>query len=86
MRQSRREQRRAEADARLLAECARPLCPVVAAIKPAPVAHELRVTLEIDGERRVFRASYIDGMGWIGDSGNLITMAIRVIMRHAPIR
>jgi epoxyqueuosine reductase QueG len=82
-RQANRLARKAEADARLLADAAslaaNPL-PVSPASKPA---HRLRVTVEIDGEIRTFRAAYIAGMGWIGDSGNTITKAVRLVMSHA---
>ena len=82
-RQAKRLARIAEADAQLLAhaeELARNPPPHPPAAKPA---HSLRVTVEIDGERRVFAAHYIAGMGWIGHSGNTITKAIRLVMARA---
>lgn len=81
-RQANRLARIAEGEARLLAhaaEVAKNPPPIPPASKPA---HSLRVTVEIDGESRVFSAHYIVGMGWIGDSGNTITKAIRLVMKH----
>jgi len=46
----------------------------------------MRVTVEIDGEKRVSAASHIDGFGWIGDLGNTITKAIRLVMKHTPTK
>jgi hypothetical protein len=46
-------------------------------------AHKLRVTVDIDGESRTFTATYIDGFGWVGHSGNTITKAIRLVMANA---
>lgn len=82
-RQANRMARLAAAEARLLAHADE----VAKNPPPAPVARapafSLRVTVEIDGARRVFSASLIEGMGWVGDSGNTITKAIRLVMQRA---
>ena len=70
----------AEAEARLLAHAAEVAANPPPAPPVRPPRHRLRVTLEIDGERRVFSAACIDGFGWCGDSGNTITKAIRLVM------
>ncbi len=75
--------RKTESDARLIAhaeELAANPTPLPATTKPA---HKLRVTVEIDGESRTFAAAYIDGLGWVGHSGNTITKAVRLVMANA---
>lgn len=82
-RQASRLARIAESEARLLADTEE-LAKNPPALPPASKpAHCLRVTVEIDGCKRVFTAHYIAGMGWIGDSGNTITKSVRLVMRHA---
>jgi hypothetical protein len=81
---ARREQRRAEKiaaqEAAALAQPP-PVAPVPVVRKRGPV---VRVTLEADGARRVFRCAYVEGYGWQGDSGNTICTAVRLVLRHAP--
>lgn len=84
-RQANRLARIAAADARLLAHAAE-----LAANPPQPPpaskpTHALRVTVEIDGERRVFTAHYIAGLGWVGHSGNTITKAVRLVMSQVKV-
>lgn len=82
-RQANRLARIAEAEARQLAHAAELAANPLPAPAPTKPAHSLRVTVEIDGERRVFTSHYIAGIGWIGHSGNTITKAIRLVLRHA---
>jgi hypothetical protein len=65
----------ARSEAALLAEAADP-SPVPPAVRPD---HILEVRLRIDDCERTFRAVCLRGE-WIGDSGNLITTAIRLVM------
>ncbi len=76
-----RAQRAAEAEAAIVAELGEG---VSAAQIPAPKPqHVLEMRIRMDGEERTFRAAYVAGE-WIGDSGNLMTRAIRVLMRYGP--
>lgn len=74
---------KAESDALMIAHAEQ----LAANPAPFPVAsrpaHKLRVTVDIDGQSRTFSASFIEGVGWIGDSGNTITKAIRLVMANA---
>lgn len=79
-RRLRRADRAAQADESLAAE-AREL--PVATPTPAKPQHVLEVRIRMDGEERTFRAAYVAGE-WIGDSGNLMARAIRVLMRYGP--
>jgi|GEM_PF-4115046 len=44
----------------------------------------LKVTIEVAGQKRVWRSRHEEGYGW-SVSGNLICKAIRTIMRFGPM-
>jgi len=75
--------RKAESDARLIAHAEA----IAANPSPFPAksgrSHKLRVAIDIDGESRTFSAAYVEGFGWIGHSGNVITKALRLVMANA---
>lgn len=80
--ETRLAKRRAVVD-RVIAEHERLLANPIREPRPAK-SITLKMTLEIDGQKRVWRSRHCPGFGW-DVSGNVLCEAIRVLMRWGPV-